>query len=459
MSDRFDAEVQAHAEDSIQREVFGTRLGFILAAVGSAVGLGNMWRFSYTASEGGGAAFVFLYIALTLIIGIPIMLAEFAAGRKSRRSPIGALRAAGGPKWIPVAFFYVGAGFLILSYYSVIAGWVVRYAFEALTVGFPADAGAHFEAISTGPQAMSYHLLFMIFTTIIVMGGIEKGIERASSLMMPALFLILIGLAAWAFTLDGAGEGYAAYLQPVWGDLLDRGTFASAAAQAFFSLSLGMGAMLTFASYLSKDENLNREAAVISFADFGVAFIAGLVVFPIVFALGLQGAVSESTVGALFIALPGAFAEMSGGRVIGALFFLALMVGALTSAISLLEVVVASIIDEFDIPRKRAALGAGTLIALFGLLSASSLDTLGLIDAVAGELFLVIGGLGLAILVGYRMEGAREELEKGASPVFRSLIPVVFVFLRYIVPPIVIFVIWDRAMNVWTVIQTTYLGG
>jgi len=458
VSDRFDAEVKAHAEDSIQREVFGTRMGFILAAVGSAVGLGNMWRFSYTASEGGGAAFVILYIVLTLLIGIPVMLAEFAAGRKSRRSPIGALRAAGGPKWIPVAFFYVGAGFLILSYYSVIAGWVVRYAFEAVTIGFPADPGAHFEAISTGPTAMSYHILFMIFTVAIVMGGIEKGIERASSLMMPALFIILVGLAMWVSTLDGAGAGYAAYLKPVWGDLLNGETFASAAAQAFFSLSLGMGAMLTFASYLSKDENLNREGGIIASADFGVAFIAGLVVFPIVFALGLQGAVSESTVGALFIALPGAFAEMPGGRFVGALFFLALMVGAVTSAISLLEVVVASIIDEFDIPRKKAALGAGTLIALFGLVSASDLRWLGLIDKVAGELFLIVGGLGMALLVGYRMEGAREELETGASPLFKSLIPVVFIFLRYIVPPILLYVIWVTGGQTLDVIRETFPG-
>lgn len=456
MSDRFDAEVAAHQADTIDREVFGTRVGFILAAVGSAVGLGNMWRFSYTASEGGGAAFVFLYIVLTLLIGIPVMLAEFAAGRKSRRSPIGALRAAGGPKWLPVAFFYVGAGFLILSYYSVIAGWVVRYAFEAVTVGFPADPGAHFEVISTGPDAMAYHLLFMIFTVAIVMGGIEKGIERASSLMMPALFFILVGLAAWAFTLDGAREGYAAYLMPAWGDIFDGRTFASAASQAFFSLSLGMGAMLTFASYLSKDENLNREGSIIAGADFGVAFIAGLVVFPIVFALGLQGAVSESAVGALFIALPGAFAEMTGGRIVGTLFFLALTVGAITSAISLLEVVVASIIDEFDIPRKKAALGAGTLIALFGLLSASSLDILGLIDKIAGELFLVIGGLGMAILVGYRMEGARAELETGASPLFMKLIPVVFVFLKFIVPPILLVVIYYTGVDSIQLIRDTF---
>lgn len=445
--------------DGAARESFGSSRGFILAAVGSAVGLGNMWRFSYTAAEGGGAAFVFLYIALTLLIGIPIMLAEMAAGRSGRLSPIGALRKAGGKGWAPMGFLYVLSGLLILSYYSVIAGWTVRYAIEAIVSGFPADSGAHFTAISTGPAAMGFHLLFMGLTMAIVMGGVEKGIERASTLMMPALFVILVGLAMWAFTLDGAGEGYAYYLTPTWGDILDGPTFAAAAAQAFFSLSLGMGAMLTFASYLGKDQNLPKEATIISFADFGVAFIAGLVVFPIVFALGLQNDVSESTVGALFIALPGAFSEMGAGRLVGSLFFIALLVGALTSAISLLEVVVSSVIDEFDITRKKATLYAGGLIATLGLASAYDTNILGVIDAIAGELFLVIGGLGLAILVGYRMKGAREELEMGTTPFFKVGLDVVFFFLRYVVPPIVIFVIYDRLMNVINVVQTTWFAG
>ncbi len=452
----FQQEIEKHQADTMDREVFGTRLGFVLAAVGSAVGLGNMWRFSYTAAEGGGAAFVFLYIVLTLLIGIPIMLAEMAAGRAGRLSPIGALKKAGGPAWAPMGFVYVSAGLLILSYYSVIAGWVVRYSFQAITGGFPADAGAYFGEISAGPTAALFHLGFMVVTILIVTKGVEKGIERASSIMMPALFVILVGLAIWASTLDGAGEGYAYYLTPSWSDILDGPTFASAAAQAFFSLSLGMGAMLTFASYLSKDENLNREAAVISLADFGVAFIAGLVVFPIVFALGLQNDVSESTVGALFIALPGAFASMPAGRIVGSLFFLALLVGAVTSAISLLEVVVASVIDEFGWERKKAALAAGSLIAVLGLASAWDTDILGLIDAIAGELLLMIGGLGMAILVGYVWKDARTELERGATPLFRALLPIVFFFLRFVAPPIVIFVIYDRLLNVLNVIQTSF---
>lgn len=450
--------LKAHEEgEGTQREVFGTRLGFILAAVGSAVGLGNMWRFSYAASEGGGAAFVLLYIALTLLAGIPVMLAEMAVGRRGRLSPIGALRKAGGGAWAGMGLVYVAAGLLILSYYSVIAGWTMRYAIEALLFGFPGDPGAHFGAISQGPAAAGFHLVFMGLTIAIVIGGVQKGIEKASTLMMPALFTIVVGLAIWATTLEGGAEGYRFYLQPDFSEIFNLSTFSQAAAQAFFSLSLGMGAMLTFASYLSKKENLNREAVVISFSDFGVAFVAGLVVFPVVFALGLQGQVGESTVGALFISLPGGFESMGTiGRIVGTLFFVALFVGALTSAISLLEVVVSSIIDEFQIPRKSAAIGAGSFIALLGLASAFNTGILGLVDAIAGEFLLVVGGLGMAILVGWVMKAPEEELETGASPGFAKIIPLMLLFLRVVVPPILVVVIYDRFMNVLAVIRDTF---
>ncbi|HSO99920.1 MAG TPA: sodium-dependent transporter, partial [Thioalkalivibrio sp.] len=337
MSDPIEREVQQHGEDSIQREIWGTRLGFILAAVGSAVGLGNMWRFPYRVSEGGGAAFVVLYLVFTLVIGIPLMLSEFAVGRRTRLSPIGALKKEGGGAWTLVGFLGVLTGFLILAFYSVIAGWVLRYAIEGALWGFNTDPGAHFTQVSSGFAPILYHLAFMGITITIVMGGVEKGIEKASLIMMPALFAIVLGLAVWAFSLPGSSEGYTFYLAPSFTELLNPQTFAEAAGQAFFSLSLGMGAMLTFASYLSRHENLNREAATIAAADFGVAFTAGLVVFPVIAALGLQGQVSASTVGALFIALPGGFVEMGMvGRWVGVAFFLALFVGAVTSAVSLL---------------------------------------------------------------------------------------------------------------------------
>jgi len=443
------------------RELWGTRWGFVLAAVGSAVGLGNMWRFSYIAAEGGGAAFLLLYILMILLLGIPLMLCELTVGRRTHLSPIGALRELGGRGWVPLGGLFVTAGFLILSYYSVIAGWTARYAAEAATVGFAPDPGAHFGEISQGRDAMAWHLGFMVLTIAIVMGGIQKGIERAATILMPTLFLIVLGLAVWAFFLDGAGEGYAFYLMPNVAELMDPTVLRQATAQAFFSLSLGMGAMLTFASYLSKDTDLNQEAVTISFADFAVAFAAGLVVFPVIFALGLQDSVTESTVGALFISLPGAFVEMgTAGRVVGLLFFLALGVGAITSAISLLEVVTSSIIDELGMARKNAAIGVGILIALVGLLSAMNTDFLGLADAIAGDLFLVIGALGMSIFTGWAMKvDLATELARGAGEGFKRFIPMVVFLIRFVLPPVIAVVLWFAVQDTWMAIVGFMAGG
>ncbi len=454
-----DATVEKGQAEAVAREVFGTRLGFILAAVGSAVGLGNMWRFPYAVAEGGGAAFVVLYILMTLLVGIPVMLAEFTVGRGARLSPIGALARAGGRGWKPLGYVFVLAGLLILSYYSVIAGWTVRYGIEGILSGFPANPGNHFQQISTGMPAIVYHVTFMLVTISIVMVGVEKGIERAALVLMPALFLILIGLGLWASRLGGAGEGYAFYLQPSFGELLDPQVLQAAGAQAFFSLSLGMGAMLTFASYLSRDDDLPQEGTIIAFSDFGVAFVAGLVVFPVIFALGLSGEVGESTVGALFIALPGAFVEMGAvGRVVGVLFFVALTVGALTSAISLLEVVTASLIDEFAVRRKAAAVTAGLLVTLMGFVPALSLDLLGVVDKVAGELLLVLGGFGICVLVGWKMKDAAAELRRGASPAFAAVGEKALVMVKWVAPVILLYVIYFTLTATVQLLRDTFGG-
>jgi neurotransmitter:Na+ symporter, NSS family len=426
------------------REMWGSRFGFIMAAVGSAVGLGNMWRFPYGTAEHGGAAFVLLYILITFLVGIPIMIAEFGIGRSTRLSPIGALRRAGGSAWVPAGYLFVAAGFLILSYYAVIAGWVTRYALEAILTPWPADAGAYFEEVSGSWTAIAYHLGFMTLTLLIVGGGVKAGIERVSSIAMPILAVILIGIAVWATTLTGSGTGYRYYLTPNFDELMSLETLASAASQAFFSLSLGMGAMLTFASYLRRDTNLPRESTVIAFSDFGVAFTAGLVVFPVIFALGLQNAVSDSTIGALFIAIPGAFVAMGAvGRVIGILFFVALFIGAITSAIALLEVVVSSVIDEWKVDRRKASLIMGIVIAVIGILPASDINILGAMDAVASEVFLPLGGLVLAVLVGWGPARKNvEEYFEGASPAIRSIMGGWLWTLRIVVPPLLIIVLF-----------------
>jgi neurotransmitter:Na+ symporter, NSS family len=448
------------ATTSTPRDAFGTRAGFILAAAGSAVGLGNMWRFSYQASEGGGAAFVLLYVGMTLVLGIPIMLAEFGIGRRGQSAPVGALRKVVGAGWAKLGWLFAGCGLLILSYYSVIAGWTIRYAIESIAFGFPADAGAHFGNIAAGGSAAAYHLLFIALTLLVVLGGVHGGIERASLILMPVLFVIVIGLALWATTLDGGGAGYAVYLKPDIEHLMDPKVWRAAAAQAFFSLSLGMGAMMTFASYLDRRANLPESGTIVAYTDFGVAFMAGLVVFPVIFSLGLQGAVGESTVGALFIALPGAFDDMGTvGRVVGTAFFVALVVGALTSSISMLEVVTASFIDEFKVSRRKAALVAAGVAAVLGLLPALDTNALGLMDKIAGEFLLVLGALLLAIIGGWIVRRQmQEELTQGASPWWALQVPRILAVLRYVVPPIVAVVLFFSARETLQVVAAFFCG-
>ena len=400
------------------REQWSSRAGFVLAAVGSAVGLGNMWRFSYLTAENGGAAFVLLYVAMTALIGLPILLAELAVGRGAGRSPIQALEHFGGSRWRPLGALFVVSGFVILSYYSVIAGWTLRYALGALTQGFGPGAGERFGEVAAGWDAFGFHLLFMALTAAIVAGGVRRGIERTALVFMPLLFVVVVALALYAATLDGAQAGYRYYLQADFGKLRSFEVLHHATGQAFFSLSLGMGAMLTYASYLSRDHHLPNESIVIGGADFLVAFVAGLMVFPLIFALGLSDAVGESTVGALFITLPSTFAAMgTAGHVVGLVFFVTLFVGALTSAISLLEVVVASTIDVLGWSRPRAAVVVGALTALLGAPSAWSTDVLGVMDGVANNVLLIAGALALSIFVGWIMRDPMREVSAGAEGV------------------------------------------
>lgn len=439
------------------REGWGTKVGFILAAVGSAVGLGNMWRFPYAVSDKGGAAFVILYIVMVFVVGVPIMLSEFAVGRRARLSPIGALRETGGPRWMSLGYVYVLTGFLILAYYSVIAGWTMRYLLEALLSGFSAEPGQYFEQSSTGISAVLFHVFFMALTISIVVGGVKAGIERVSLVLMPVLFALVIGLAVYATTLSGGGAGYSFYLRPRLSGFLSASTLAAAASQAFFSLSLGMGAMLTYASYLKRDENLPGSAATISFSDFGVAFVGGLVVFPVIFAFGLQGEIGANPLGALFISVPRAFVEMgTAGRVVGLMFFTALFVGAVTSGISLLEVVTSSLIDSWKVDRVRAALGAGIVIMVIGIPSAYSLDILYLFDAIAGEFLLGFGAFFLALLVGWRASHVAEEIRLGFS--HEALIRGWLWLIRVVVPIILAVVIYDRGKNVIQMIQSLITG-
>ncbi len=434
---------ESPARGETPRERFGTRLGFVLAAVGSAVGLGNMWRFPYQTAEGGGAAFVAAYVLMVFLIGVPMMLAEFALGRRAGSSALGAVRRIGGKLWTPLGLLFLLTSVTILAYLSVITGWAIRFAVEAAAFGFAADAGRRYAEISTGPAAVAFHAISMGITVGIVAFGVRRGIERASVVLMPTLFVLLLGLAVWAAGLPGAGQGYRFYLSPSLGEVLDPVVLQGAAAQAFYSLSVGMGIMITYASYLSREENLAREATVIALADFSVAFVAGLVVFPIVFALGLSDQIGGSTMGVLFISLPSAFAQMeTAGRVVGFTFFAALVVAAITSAVSLLEVVSATLIDQAGMARRRATIAAGACAGLLGVIPALSLGALGIMDQVAAELFTVVGVLGIALLVGWVMKDPEEELRAGASPGVARFIRGPIRLVRYAAPLLLAWIAW-----------------
>lgn len=435
------------------RDAWATRVGFLMAAIGSAVGLGTMWRFAYIASERGGAAFVLAYLVMVAVVGIPVLTAEFVLGRLGQASPVVAVPRLAGRGWAPLAWLFVGSGCVLLSYYSVVSGWTMRYAWDAALGRRDADAAAYFAQVASGPDALAAHLAFIGLTVAIVARGVKGGLERANLVMMPALGLILGALVLWAATLDGGGPGYAAYLAPSLADLWDLETLSWAAGQTFFALSVGVGGMATYASYLRSQENLGREAATIAVADTAVAFVAGLMVFPVIFHFGLQDRVAESTIGALFISVPAALGALGrAGDLVIAAFFVMLFFAALTSAISVLEVVVAAFVDRRGWSRPRAAVSMGAVITALGAPAAFSTSLLGAIDQIVGNFLIVVGGLGICALVGWRLRAEGDaELARGlANPVARRAWGV---FVRWVAPALLLVVLWSALGPTWQAVR------
>ena len=395
----------------MERESWGGKMGFWLAAAGSAIGLGNIWRFPYLTGANGGAAFVFIYLLIVLTIGFSVMLAEFAIGRHTNLNAVGAFQKLKGGPWQIAGWMGVLAGFVILSFYSVIGGWTIKYILSSFTgmISTSTNSTDYFlNFIANGPQTVLYHAIFMAITIFVVYRGVGKGIEDTCKILMPALFAILVILIIRAVTLPGALAGIDFYLNPDFSKITGK-TILAALGQAFFSLSLGMGCMITYGSYIkSKKDSLPKAAAIITLLDTSAAFLAGFVIFPTVFAFGAEPGAGP---GLTFITLPKVFALMPGGQVWSALFFLLLCVAALTSAISLLEVVVAYAIDNLKWPRHKAAIGIGGVIFLLGVPSALSqgavsLNILGmsfldLLDFISNNILLTVGGLLISLFVGW----------------------------------------------------------
>ncbi len=433
------------------RGSWGSQLGFILAAAGSAIGLGNIWRFPYMTGENGGAAFVVIYIVCVIIIGLPIMVAELAIGRHTEKNPVGAFqKLAPRSGWFLVGLLGVVTGIGILSYYAVIAGWTVGYLVKTLTGSFsvqmtPETSKEIFTSFVKHPlNSIICLFAFLALTAYVVIGGVSKGIERWSKILMPTLFIMLILLTLRSVTLPGAVAGLKFYLQPDF-TAISLTTFAKALGQALFSLSLGMGAMITYGSYIRKEENLPISAAWVCLSDLSVALIAGLMIFPALFAMGIN---PQEGAGLVFVVLPTIFAKIPGGLIFGSGFFLLLVVAALTSTISLLEVVVAFLVDQYRWSRRKAVVSMSALAFLLGIPSALSFGAstwfsqlpligkgfLDLANIILGNYSLIFGSLLIAIFVSYKwgLQAVEKEVMREGN-VFYFRITWAFL-IRYITP-------------------------
>ncbi len=415
------------------RDTWGSKAAFILAAAGSAIGLGNIWGFPTVAGQNGGAAFLLIYLGAVAFIGAPVMLSELIVGRRTQRNPVGAFKAlVPGTAWVVVGGLGVLTGLVILSFYSVIAGWSLAYVFKTLAGTF--QVGTDTETIfnelaGRATPAIFWHLLFMILTIYVVLGGIRDGIERWTRVLMPMLFAILALLAVRAVTLSGAEAGLSFYLKPDFSKV--TGTVVlSAIGQAFFSLSLGMGAMITYGSYVSKRDDLVSSAGWVVLADTTIAILAGLIIFPTLFHAGLEPGTGGP--GMVFVVLTSLLSSIPpapyGGIIFGTGFFLLLAIAALTSSVSLLEVVISWAVDERGMSRRKAAITFGSIAFVLGIPSALAngavswltnipgigMDFLSFLFMLFGQYSLVIGALLISLFVGWvwGVKAAGEEVRE-----------------------------------------------
>ncbi|MDE2607475.1 MAG: sodium-dependent transporter [Burkholderiales bacterium] len=403
--------------------------GFMLAALGSAVGLGNVWRFSYVVGENGGGAFLLVYLLALLLVGVPLLVAEFALGRAMRRESVAAIRrlAAGSP-WRHIAWLSLVAPSLVLAYYSVVAGWVLRYLMD-FSFGPPTAAGDHAAAFSAHVagtlEPLAWQAVMLGATAAAIANEVTRGIERLNRVLMPLLALLLLAMLLQAATLDGFSRGLAFLFRPDWAALAQPRVYVAALGQVFFSLGLAMGVMVTFGSYLPRGTALHRPALAIAFGDTLAALAAGLVIFPAVFTLGLDPAQGP---GLAFVVLPEVFARIPGGRLVGVAFFLLLTVAALTSMASLLEVPVAYTIQRFRVSRATASWAWMLALFLLGVPAslgygawsrvrdAAGRGILELMDAAAVDLLLPLNGLLLSLLIGWAWNGRRAAAATGIRP-------------------------------------------
>ena len=434
--------------DNSNRGGFGSKFGVIAAAAGSAIGLGNIWRFPYVAGENGGGAFLLIYLLCILMIGIPIMLSEFVIGRSGQRNTFGSFKKLAPNKpWYLVGLLGVVTAFVILSFYSTVAGWTLEYVFQSVSNGFagknPHDLKLQFESFSGNSwRPVYWQLLFMFFTAFIVLAGVKKGIEKYTKLLMPILLVLIIVLCIRSITLPGADKGLYFLFHPDFSKVTGK-VILEALGQAFFSLSIGMGTLITYGSYISKKDNLPSIAVTVAFADTFIAILAGVAIFPAVFAFGINPAQGPELV---FITLPNIFLQMPGGYIFAILFFVLLTVAALTSSISVLEVVVAYFAEETKLTRRGATWISAFAISILGVLCTISIglapklklfsmNLFDVMDFSSAKIFLPLGGILIVIFVAWVMKKELVQNELTNNGLLRfKLFPVFRLIIRFIAP-------------------------
>ena len=439
------------------RDSFGSRFGALVAMAGSAVGLGNLWRFPYLVGENGGAAFIIIYTALSFLICLPIFISEFVVGRRSQKNAFAAFRdLSNGSAWRWVGLLTIIVPLIVLSYYSVIGGWSIDYLLKSLTFSFTGgeSQGAmntmfgDFVSSTWGP--LIAHTGFLLVTTLIVVVGIKDGIEKFSKVMMPLLFVIVIGIAIYSVSLPGAKAGLDYLFNPDFSKINAK-TIAAALGQAFFSLSLGFGTIMTYASYVSKKENIMTQSTATAVSDLMFALIAGIAIMPAVFAFGIS---PQAGPGLVFETLPYVFGQMPAGGLVAILFFTALLVAALTSSISMLEVAVAYLVEEKNFTRVKACILLFVLCWVVGAVCSLSFGPLSDVKIGDGNLFdffdnlssnilMTLGSLFTVLFVGWRLKktDVYDEFTNGGTLSRNAKIfGVLWFLMRYVCPLAIILI-------------------
>ena len=426
-----------------KRASFGGKLSVILVAAGSAIGLGALWRFPYIAGKHGGAAFLLVFLLSIFVVGIPAMLAEFAVGRRTKKNAVGAFRTLS-KRWSWLGYSGVLGALLISGYYYLIAGWSLQYFADSVTGGMfnsPLPFQEQFDLFQASWKPLIWGVIFILMTHFIVARGVEKGIEKASKVMMPMLFVILIIMAVRVAFMPGAAEGYKFFLSCDFAEAFKAETIMMAIGQAFFSLSVGMGCMVTYASYFKQDNNMVSTSFNVSILTLLVSVLAGLVIFPAVFSAGLQPTEGPALV---FVTLPEIFKGMPLASVWSAIFFLLVILASLTSTISFHEVLTAYFAEEFSLTRKRAAmvttvvsivLSTVTFTKLFGI------DFFNIFDYVTANVLMPLGAMFTCIMVMWFMKKdfMNNELTNNGL-CNRRLTPVILFMLRFITPVLILYI-------------------